>query len=154
MEVRAVGRDSLFDWKVRRIVCAQMCDIYTSRGPITTTTTHPYLLTHLPTTKPHHRRQRQQQDLHTTYAKQEGQLPTSVLTALTEFGRAPRVVRLHAPPVYGALDAKPAEEGEGEGGEGTDGVPRGSKRLAGLRYVVFYAGGWLLLGFCCRADVM
>lgn len=70
-----------------------------------------------------------------------------MLTALTEFGRNPRVVRLRAPPVYGALDARQGEEGEGEGGNG---VPRGSKRLAGMRSV----GGWVGFGLVFEGGVV
>ncbi len=94
--------------------------------PLTTTPPPPHTHTHTnPKTPPP-----TQQDLHETYEKQEGQLPTAVLTALTEFGRPPRVVRLQAPPVYGALDAMPSEEDGG--GEG---VSRGSRRLATPRWV-------------------
>lgn len=50
------------------------------------------------------------------------------------------MVRLHAPPVYGALDARPSDDNEEEGGEMG---PRGSRRLAtfgwvGLVYVYVF----------------
>ena len=36
------------------------------------------------------------QDLHDQYKRQQDQLPTAVLTALTEFDRSPRIVRINS----------------------------------------------------------